>query len=136
MRDRRLVALVVLTTVLSLGHSVDHVARGDLPLPPGLESLPFILASLAIYATLGFGLYLYSKGRVGPRFWALAGGIGVAFGWLAHFSPFTDQPPRYIVSAYESAAVGWFAVAWLVALMASLVAGAIYATWLWVTATR
>jgi hypothetical protein len=28
--------------------------------------------------------------------------VGLAFGWLAHFSPFTDQPPAVILAAYPS----------------------------------
>jgi hypothetical protein len=64
-----------------------------------------------IYVVGGGGLYLYVKGTIGPRFWAIVGGIGVVLGWLGHFSPFTDQPPRYILGAYASSAAGWFALA-------------------------
>ena len=110
MRDKRLVALVILVAILNLGHSIDHIARGDVPSPLTLESLPFIIVTLAIYGIIGLGLYLDLNDKVGPRFWAILAGIGVALGWLGHFSPFTDQPPQYILNAYKSAALGWLAL--------------------------
>ncbi len=136
MRDKRLITLMVLTTIFSLGHSVDHVVRGDLRWPLTLESVPFIIISLAIYAIIGFGLYLYLNNKVGSGFWAIVAGIGAAFGWLGHFSPFTDQPPQYILSAYESAAAGWLALGCLVALMLVLITTAIYAEYLWARSSR
>jgi hypothetical protein len=131
MANKALVNLVVLGTVLSLGHTADHIARGDLRWPLTQESLLFIIVSLAIYALIGVGLYLYVKKRVGPRFWAIGAGFGVAFGWLAHFSPFTDQPVRYILGAYESASAGWLALGCLLALMLVLIVAMIYAGYLW-----
>jgi hypothetical protein len=128
MRDRRLTALVVLATILSLGHTVDHVLRGDLHWPLTLESVPFVVVSLVTYLVVGWGLYLYVMGKIGPRLWAIVGGIGVVGGWLGHFSPFTDQPPRYILGAYASAAAGWFALAWLIMLMLVLIVATVYAT--------
>jgi hypothetical protein len=61
----------------------------------------------------------------------MGAGTGVAPGWLAHFSPFTDQTPQYIYHAYATAAAGWLAVASLVALMLALITTAIYAEYLW-----
>jgi hypothetical protein len=129
--DRRLVTLVGLAAVLSLGHTADHVARGDLPWPPTAASLPFILTTLALYGGVGWGLSLYVQHKVGPRFWALVAGLGVVVGWLAHFSPWTEQPPRSIVAAYPSAAAGWLALGCLVALMLVLLLTATYAGALW-----
>jgi len=54
-------------------------------------------------------------------------------GWLAHFSPFTDQPPQHILHAYRPLAVGWLAVGWLVALMLALIVTTVYAAKLWLT---
>ena len=96
----------------------------------------FIVIILAIFSILVFGLYFYLKSKAGPLFWAIVAGTGVAFGWLAHFSPFTDQTPRYICNAYDTPAVGWLAVAWLVALMLVLIATAIYAEYLWARGLR
>jgi len=129
--DRRLVVLVVLVAILALGHIADHVARGDLHWPLTAQSLPLLLFTFAIVAIIGLGLALYLTGKVGPLFWAVIGGIGVAVGWLGHFSPFTGQPPRYILHAYGSAAMGWLALGWLMALMLVLIIATIYAGYLW-----
>ena len=131
MADKKLVALIVVGAVLYLGHAADHVIRGDVPWPPGAESLAFILVSLAIYALIGFGLYFYRKNKIGPGFWAIFAALGAAFGWLGHYSPFAQQPPRYLLDAYRSAWAGGLAVACLLALMLTLIAGTIYAGYLW-----
>lgn len=131
MRDKILIALVVLVIILNLGHTVDHFVRGDFRWPLTMATVPPFLVTLAINAILGFGLYFYLKNKLGPLFWAIVAGIGVAFGWLAHFSPFTEQTPQYIYRAYETPALGWLAVAWLAALMLVLIGTAIYAEYLW-----
>jgi len=130
-RDKILIALVVLVIILNLGHTVDHFVRGDFRWPLTVATVPPFLVTLAINAILGFGLYFYLKNKLGPLFWAIVAGIGVAFGWLAHFSPFTEQTPQYIYRAYETPALGWLAVAWLAALMLVLIGTAIYAEYLW-----
>jgi hypothetical protein len=130
-RDKKLIILVGLLIVLSLGHDVDHIFRGDIPWP--LTSGPLLPKSIIFikYAFLGLALFFYLKNKIGPLFWAIAAGIGVALGWLAHFSPFTDQTPQYIYHAYATPAAGWLAVAWLAALMLVLITTAIYAEYLW-----
>jgi hypothetical protein len=131
MRDKKLIALVVLLIVLSLGHDFDHIARGDIRWQLRPEAaLPAVIV-LAKYAFLGLGLSFYLKNKLGPLFWAITAGIGVAVGWLAHFSPFTDQTPQYIYRAYATPAAGFLAVAWLVALMLALITTALYAVYLW-----
>jgi hypothetical protein len=129
--DRRLITLVGLAAVFSLGHTADHVARGDLPWPLTAAAVPFLLLNLTLYGVVGVGLYLYVRHTVGPRFWALVAGLGVVVGWLAHFSPWTDQPPRSILAAYPSAAAGWLALGCLIALMLALLTAATYAGALW-----
>ena len=131
MRDKKLIILVGLLIVLSLGHDVDHIFRGDIPWP--LSSGPLLPKSIIVikYALLGLALFFYLKNKIGPLFWAIAAGIGVALGWLAHFSPFTDQTPQYIYHAYATPAAGWLPVAWLAALMLVLITTAIYAEYLW-----
>jgi hypothetical protein len=130
-RDKKLIILVALLIVLSLGHDVDHILRGDIPWP--LTSRPLLPKSIIFlkYAFLGLALFLYLKNKIGPLFWAIAAGIGVALGWLGHFSPFTDQTPQHIYHAYATAVAGWLAVAWLVALMLTLITTTIYAQYLW-----
>ena len=112
MRDKKLIILVVTAIVLNLGHVIDHVARGDLPLPLGEKSVPFIAFVLVTNAILGFGLYFYVTGKIGPLFWAIFGALGIAIGWLGHFSPFTEQTPQYICRAYTSPIVGGLADRW------------------------
>jgi hypothetical protein len=124
--DKKLLTLVVLLIVLSLGHDVDHIFRGDIR----WQLLPAIIF-FAKYAFLGLGLFFYLRNKIGPLFWAVTAGFGVALGWLAHFSPFTDQTPQYIYHAYETPAAGGLAVAWLAALMLALIVTAIYAEYLW-----
>jgi hypothetical protein len=130
-RDKILITLVVLIIILNLGHTADHFARGDFRWPVTVESVPPIIVTLAINAILCFGLYFTVKSKLGPLFWAIASGIGTVLGWLAHFSPFTDQTPQYIYHAYATSAAGWLAVAWLVALMLTLITTAMYAEYLW-----
>jgi hypothetical protein len=105
--------------------------RGDIPWP--LTSGPLLPKAIIFiqFAFLGLALFFYLKNKIGPLFWVITAGIGVALVWLAHFSPFTDQTPQYIYSAYASPAAGWLAVAWLVALMLTLITTAIYAEYLW-----
>ena len=132
MSNGKLTALVSLATTLSLGHTTDHIIRDDLRWSLTPESLGFLVVTIATYGVIAVGLYLYSKEKVGPRFWAILGGVAVGFGWLAHFSPFTDQPPSYILGAYGSAAAGWLAVSDLVALMLVLMVTALYSGYLWI----
>jgi hypothetical protein len=136
MRDKILIALILLIITLNLGHTVDHHVRGDYRWPLTMATVPPYLAALVINAILGFGLYFYLKNRIGLLFWAITAGFGVALGWLAHFSPFTDQTPQYIFHAYATPAAGSLAVALLVALMLALIVTAIYAEYLWARGLR
>jgi hypothetical protein len=129
--DRRLIALVGVVAALATAHNVDHVARGDVPWPPTAGSIAFVAVTLVIYGLIGVGLALYRRGSVGPRFWAIAAGAGAVFGWLGHFSPFTDQPPAHILGAYRSPVAGWLAVVTLVLLMVTLMVATAYAGYLW-----
>ena len=67
MRDKTLVALVILIAILNVGHTIDHVVRGDVQWPLTIDSLGFIVVSAIIYALIGLGLYLYWNGKVGRR---------------------------------------------------------------------
>ncbi|MGH7233725.1 MAG: hypothetical protein ACREJU_20550 [Nitrospiraceae bacterium] len=129
--DRKLITLVILAVILNVGHTIDHIARGDLHWPLTLDSAIFILIVLVIFTLAGAGLFLYIRNKVGPAFWAIVAGTGVAFGWLSHFSPFTDQRAQVIFSAYQSTVAGWLALACLFALMVLLVMVTIYASYLW-----
>jgi hypothetical protein len=59
MRDKRLTALIVLAAIFSLGHTTDHVLRGDLRWPLTADSVAFIVISLTAYTLIALGLYFY-----------------------------------------------------------------------------
>src|SRR5262249_27457608 len=73
--DKKLAALVALIILLSLGHGIDHVVRGDFRLQLDTESMPRYAIIVAQYAILGFGLYFYLKNKVGPLFWPIVSRI-------------------------------------------------------------
>ena len=130
MVNRKLATLIVAGTLLSLGHTVDHVIRDDLRWP-STDLLVFVMVSLILYGAIGVSLYLYVKGKVGPRFWTFFAFAGVLFGWAAHFSPFTPQPPSFILRAYDYGLAGWLAIGVLSALMIVMAVAGVYATYLW-----
>lgn len=129
MPNKKLLVLLVLLIILSLGHDLDHVIRGDFRV--SASAAPIFISLLAKYAILGFGFYFYIKNKVGSLFWAVFAGVGVTLGWLAHFSPFSQQTPQYIFHAYQTAAGGILAVGLLAALMLVLIATLFYAEYLW-----
>jgi hypothetical protein len=131
MRDKKLETLVSLAALFFVAHTADHVAR-DLRWPLTAEAIPFLLATLVILTIVCGALVLYRRGTIGARFWTIFGAISVTLGWLGHFSPFSEQPPQYILHAYRSAVAGWLAVGGLVALMLTLIAITLYAGMLWV----
>ena len=135
MVNRKLVSLIAAATLLSLGHTADHVIREDLRWPStGL--LVFVIVSLILYGAIGVSLYLYVKGKVGPRFWTFFAFAGLLFGWAAHFSPFTEQPPRFILRTYNYDLAGGLAVGVLSMLMLVMAVAGAYAAYLWIAAAR
>jgi hypothetical protein len=130
MINHHLFALIAVGTLLSLGHTVDHAVRDDLRWPSA-ELIAFVIVNLVLYGAIGTGLYLYVKGKVGPRFWTVFAFAGVLFGWAAHLSPFTEQPPSHILSAYNHGLAGWVALGVLLALMLVMSVTGVYAAYLW-----
>ncbi len=129
--DSALVRLIVAIAVLNGVHSIDHVIRGDFQWPIDGQSIGFVLVVAAIYLVIGIGLWFYRRGLVGPLVWSGVGLAGLVFGWLSHFSPFTDQPVHVIYGAYHAPLGGATAVACLIALMALVFATTLYSTYLW-----
>ncbi len=129
--DRTLVRLILAIAVLNAAHTIDHVIRGDFHWPLDGQSIGFILIITSIYLVMAMGLRLSRRGIVGPLFWTIIGGAGVLFGWLSHFSPFTDQPVSVIYAAYHGAIGGTAAVACLMLLMTCVVAATIYSAYRW-----
>ena len=131
-------ALIRTIAVLNGLHAVDHVLRGDFHWPLDGQSMGFFLVIATIYLVIGIGLGLSRRGVLGPRFWAVIGASGLAFGWLSHFSPFTDQPVSAIFHAYHSTTAGILAVGCLGLLMITVLLATLQALMLWSkqTATR
>jgi hypothetical protein len=103
---------------------------------PSTELFAFVIVSVVLYGTIGAGLVLYVKGKVGPRFWTIFAFSAVLFGWVAHFSPFTDQPPSVILRAYNDGPAGWIAVGVLAALLVVIGVAGVYAAYLWGAQSR
>jgi hypothetical protein len=136
MHDRRLYILTFIAMFMSVGHHIDHIIRGThvgWPLTPEINAFTF---SLAIYPAILLGLWLYSTYRVGPGFWVFLSGGGAIFLGVIHFGPGAVEPPQAIIGPYEQAAVGWFAFAWLVALVGVLVVTSLYELSLWLRQRR
>lgn len=120
-RDRTLYGLVALAALMSIGHHVDHVVRGNhVGWPLSAHATPFTY-SLGVYPLILLGLYLYRTNRVGPGYWALLSGVGALFLAAIHFGPTAVEPPADIIDRYDARAVGWFAFAWLVLFIAVLI---------------
>jgi hypothetical protein len=130
MINRKLVALIAAGTLLSLGHTADHVIRDGLRWP-STELLVVVIVSLVLYGIIGVSLYLYVDGKVGPRFWTFFAFAGVLFGWAGHLSPFTEQSPSFILRAYNYDLAGWVAVGVLSALMLVMAVAGVYVAYLW-----
>jgi len=136
MFDKTLSILVVATIALVVGHDIDHFARGDYR-AGSLGEAAAVLASIIVrYAILGAGLYFYVRGKVGPGFWAILGGLGTVLLWVGHLSPFTEQTPQYIYNAYKDTEVGALAVASLAVFTLVLLTTTFYATVLWARASQ
>lgn len=126
MRDRTLYGLVLLATVMSLGHHVDHVVRGNhVGWPLEAQPTPFTY-SFGIYPLIAAGVVLYRAERVGPGYWAVLSGAGAVFVAAIHFAPGAVEPPRHIIDLYEPRVVGWLAFGWLVVFVAVLVVSSVY----------
>ena len=136
MRDKRLAALLAAITVLVTAHNIDHLLRDDLSSFQAVHWLIFIAVIGTIYAVIGLSFFLYRQSKIGPRYFTVAASAGFAFGWFAHFSPYTDQPPGYILNAYESATAGWIALSLLLVLMLTLALTVVYGGYHWMRDAR
>lgn len=123
--------LTYLAALLSLGHHIDHAIRGNhggWPLTGDVNAFTY---SLSIYPAILIGLYLYRTGRVGPGFWVFLSGGGLIFLTAIHLSPIAIEPPGDIIGMYDPPILGWFAFAWLLALLAVLTITCAYELRLW-----
>ena len=123
--------LIYLAAVLSLGHHVDHVLRGNhIGWPLTGQVTPFTY-SLLVYPFILLGLYLSREGRAGAGYWLLLSGFGAVFLTVVHFGPAAIEPPDDIIGEYSSPLAGWLAFGWLLVLIATLVALFVYEARVW-----
>jgi hypothetical protein len=130
--DRTLTRLIRVIAALNVLHLVDHVLRGDVHWPVDGLSIGFIVVAAVLVGGIGLGLRFYRSGKVGPLFWTVVGTIGLLFGWMAHFSPSTDQPVSLIYHAYATPFGGTLAVGVLLALMLAVLLASVYSAYLWI----
>jgi hypothetical protein len=124
--DKVLYGLIALAVLMSAGHHVDHVIRGNnvgWPIDPQVNAFTY---SLAIYPLVLVGLLLYRAGKVGPGFWVFLSAGGALFVGFIHFAPAAIEPPSEIVDPYDRPLLGWLAFAWLVVFVAVLVLTTVY----------
>lgn len=126
-----LLRLVLVATLFSVGHTVDHIIRGNhVGWPLIVEVTPFTY-SFGFYPVIALGVLLYLRERVGTLFWAMLAGAGFLFVGLLHFGPLAAEPPSDIITPYRFVFVGYLALAWLVLFLGALLVTAAYAGWCW-----
>lgn len=123
--------LVVTATLLGMAHHIDHVVRGNhvgWPITPHVNPFTY---SLVIYPLLAVGVYLTLTDREAIRYWL--GFLTVSAAMLAYFhiSPWAIEPPGDVILPYANPAFGYLAFAILLALIAAVSLGAVYAGVLW-----
>jgi hypothetical protein len=136
MFDKTLSILVVATIALIVGHDIDHFARGDYRAGSLGEAAQVVASIIVRYAILGACLYFYVRGKIGPGFWAILGGLVTVLLWFGHLSPFSEQTPQYIYNAYKDSKTGALAVTSLAVFTLVLVTTTFYATILWARASQ
>ena len=136
MRSKTVYGLVVLATLMSIGHHVDHIIRGNHVGWPLTAHLTPFTYSLGVYPLILLGLYLYRSKRVGPGYWPLLSGAGALFVAAIHFGPTAVESPSDIIALYEPRIIGWLAFAWLVIFVAVLVVNSLYEGYAWYRLSR
>lgn len=128
--------MVVIATILSAGHHLDHIIRGNhVGWPLSDEWTPFTY-SFGVYPLILLGFYLFRSGRVGPGYWALLSGAGAVFIAAIHFGPQAIEPPADIIHLYKLRIIGWLAFTWLVVFVVVLVATCLHETRAWLRLQR
>lgn len=128
---RVLYLCVLLATALGAAHHIDHVIRGNhvgWPLTPEVNGFTYSLAS---YPLIAVSLYLTLTRRVAAGYWA---GVLAALAAMAayfHIGPWAVETPQDVIGPYTNPLFGYIAYAILLALIASFLAGSVYAAVLW-----
>jgi len=122
---------VLVPTVLGAAHHVDHIVRGNhvgWPLTPHVNPFTY---SLAIYPLLAISLYLTLTRRADARYWTGFFAFSAAMLAYFHVSPWAVEPPRDVILPYANPLVGYAAFVVLLALIGSVVVGAVYGAVRW-----
>ena len=117
--------LVVVITVLSIAHHLDHVVRGVTGWPVKGAFNPFS-ASLFVYPVIAPGVFLSARRRVGPAFWSVLSGGGGIFILVVHIGPVAGDAVESIPEQHDSLFAGVIAIIVLVALVVALFAHCFY----------
>ena len=128
--DKIIWSFVASNTLFSIGHHVDHTLRHKIGWPLNHDVTPFTFA-LGVYVAVVAGTLLSRRGVVGPRYWAILSGIGVAFVAGTHYGPFADDPPSAFTAAYGSHTYATLATVWLWLFLLSLTAATLYCASRW-----
>ncbi len=94
--DRRLLALAGGATLLSIGHHLDHLARGNhLGWPLTAQVTPFTF-SFIVYPLIALGVLLRAWGKGGSGYWAVLAGAGLVLVGAIHLGPFATEPRTFV----------------------------------------
>jgi hypothetical protein len=89
---------------------------------------PEIFASIAVeFGLISAALFFYWRGTIGAAFMSVAATLGAAVLWFAHVSPDAEQSVARIAANYTDPMARAVAAGIVYALMASLMATALYA---------
>jgi hypothetical protein len=89
----RVFRLTWLALVMSLGHHLDHLVRGNAVGWPVTDQVNAFTASLVVYPIIATGLVAYQAGRVGPGFWAWSRAAGPSLSaWSTSARPRSNHP--------------------------------------------
>ena len=132
--SKGLYCLVLGTTLLTLGHHVDHVVRGNHSGWPFQEQPSPFTFSLAVYPVVVLGLYLSRRGKVGPGYWAVVWSLMTLLAASVHL-PLNDdsETPSAIIDPYSSPVLGWFWFVWLLVTVGAALTTTMVALRLWMS---
>ena len=131
MRNSVLYGLIALATLMSVGHHLDHVIRGNHVGWPLTAEVTPLTYSLGVYPLILLALFLSRSRSMGPSYWALLAGPVALFVAATHFGPAALEPPADIIALYAPRLLGWLAFAWLVVFVAVLAGMCLYAAYRW-----
>ncbi|MFC6756641.1 MULTISPECIES: hypothetical protein [Haloarcula] len=125
--SRGLYLTMAVSTLLGLAHHVDHIVRGNHVGWPITSHVNAFTYSLAIYPLIAVGLALTLSGRAGNRYWAGFFAFSTAMLAYLHVSPWAIEPPGDVILPYADPTLGYLAFTVLLALIASVCLGSLYA---------